>query len=89
MKKFSDGLLSKLSFIHLVFRRLIQSVANYEAQHPYLTIILVILMGSLLGIGLEYLLHRDFVSSGIVTTIFNLCLLLLITYFKQKSKKKK
>lgn len=89
MKKFGDGLLSKLSFIRLVFRRLIQSIANYEAQHPYLIIILAILMGSLLGIGLEYLLHRDFVSSGIVTTIFNLCFLLLITYFKQKSKKKK
>ena len=39
-------------------------------KHPYASIILIALVASLVGISIEYLVNRDFVSSGFWVTLF-------------------
>lgn len=45
---------------------------NYQkikAKHPYLVLFLWMLLASLVGITIEYALNRDFIRSGLYTSI--------------------
>ncbi|MCV3175333.1 hypothetical protein, partial [Enterococcus faecium] len=38
----------------------------YE-KHPYLSLLINLLLGSIIGISVEYLLNKDFIGSGFYT----------------------
>ncbi|MBC9721324.1 MULTISPECIES: hypothetical protein [Enterococcus] len=42
----------------------------YTKKNPYASIIVIALVASLVGISIEYLVNRDFVSSGFWVTLF-------------------
>lgn len=41
----------------------------YE-KHPYLSLLINLLLGSIIGISVEYLLNKDFIGSGFYTVLF-------------------
>ncbi len=41
----------------------------YE-KHPYLALLINLLLGSIIGISVEYLLNKDFIGSGFYTVLF-------------------
>ena len=41
----------------------------YE-KHPYLSLLINLLLGSIIGISVEYLLNKDFIVSGFYTVLF-------------------
>ncbi|OTP11240.1 hypothetical protein A5844_001374 [Enterococcus sp. 10A9_DIV0425] len=58
----------------------------YE-KHPYLVLLINLLLGSIIGISVEYLLNNDFIGSGFYTVLF-LSLLEAFSIYR-KSKKNK
>lgn len=42
---------------------------QFYAQHPYLNLLIVTLIASIVGIAIEWWWHQDFIGSGIFVTI--------------------
>lgn len=42
---------------------------NYSKEHPYLSILLVAIIASVIGITIQYLIDKTFVSGGFWVTI--------------------
>ena len=59
----------------------------YE-KHPYLSLLINLLLGSIIGISVEYLLNKDFIVSGFYTVLF-LSLLEAFSIYRKSKKKKK
>ena len=57
----------------------------FYKKHPYFTLLINILLASVIGISLEYLINKDFIGSGFYTALF-LGLLEAFSIYK-KSKK--
>jgi len=57
----------------------------FTENHPYKTIFVTAIIGSVLGITIEYMLNRDFIGSAFYTVLF-LCVLEAM-YIKIKRKK--
>ncbi|WP_251846199.1 hypothetical protein [Enterococcus faecium] len=60
----------------------------YE-KHPYLSLLINLLLGSIIGISVEYLLNKDFIVSGFYTVLFLSLLEAFSIYRKSKKKKNK
>mgnify|MGYP000024450901 FL=1 len=58
----------------------------YE-KHPYLSLLINLLLGSIIGISVEYLLNKDFIGSGFYTVLFLSVLEAFSIYRKSKKKK--
>ena len=67
--------------------KLIVLVKNFVIKHHYLSVILLGLLSSLLGIAIEYIINRDFLYQGIYGLIFYY--LITLPYVKFKLSKKK
>ncbi|MCH1976533.1 hypothetical protein MCG01_05230 [Enterococcus hirae] len=39
-------------------------------KHPYLALLINLLLSSVIGISVEYLLNKDFIGSGVYTVLF-------------------
>lgn len=61
----------------------------YFKQHPYQEVLLPALVGSILGITIEFLLHGDFLIENIWFILFINLVLLYQVYRKQKKTKAK
>ncbi|QIL45659.1 hypothetical protein G7081_00435 [Vagococcus coleopterorum] len=59
---------------------------NKFKQHPYIAIILMALVASLIGIGIQYAIDQTIYRSGLYSTIFLTGFFLLLTYQKNKKK---
>lgn len=55
----------------------------YE-KHPYLFLLINLLLGSIIGISVEYLLNKDFIGSGFYTVLFLSVLEAFLIYRKSK-----
>ncbi|EOF54263.1 TPA: hypothetical protein QFJ99_001874 [Enterococcus faecium] len=55
----------------------------YE-KHPYLALLINLLLGSIIGISVEYLLNKDFIGSDFYTVLFLSLLEAFSIYRKSK-----
>ena len=55
----------------------------YE-KHPYLSLLINLLLGSIIGISVEYLLNKDYIGSGFYTVLFLSVLEAFSIYRKSK-----
>lgn len=62
---------------------------TYFKRHPYQEVLLPALVGSILGITIEFLLHGDFLVENIWLVLFINLFLLYQAYRKQKKIKAK
>ena len=67
--------------------KLIVLVKHFVIKHPYLSVILLGLLSSLLGIAIEYIINRDVLYQGRYGLIFYY--LITLPYVKFKLSKKK
>ncbi|EFF20144.1 hypothetical protein [Enterococcus faecium] len=58
----------------------------YE-KHPYLSLLINLLLGSIIGISVEYLLNKDFIGSGFYTVLF-LSVLEAFSIYRKSQKNK-
>ncbi len=64
-------------------------LSNFYNKRPYLTIILVGIIGSIVGILIEYIINGDFIASAIYSFIFfNLLWMLVVKTKRSKNRKK-
>ncbi|EME8274496.1 hypothetical protein KUC01_002152, partial [Enterococcus faecium] len=42
----------------------------FYKKHPYFTLLINILLASVIGISVEYLINKDFIGSGFYTALF-------------------
>ncbi|EOH89930.1 hypothetical protein EVI01_02100 [Enterococcus villorum] len=56
----------------------------FYKKHPYLTLLINLLLGSIIGISVEYLLNKDFIGSGFYTVLFLSLLEAFSIYRKSK-----
>lgn len=69
--------------------KIIVLVKHFVIKHPCLSVILLGLLSSLLGIAIEYIINRDFLYQGIYGLIFYYLITLPYVKFKLSKKKKK
>lgn len=69
--------------------RLMVLVKHFVIKHPYVSVILLGLLSSLLGITIEYIINRDFLYQGIYGLFFYYLITLPYIKFKLSKKKKK
>ena len=62
-----------------------KSYKKFYQNHPYLNV----LIASLIGIAIEYLINRDFIGSGFYTALFLMVLELLRVRRERKALKSK
>ncbi|EMG27877.1 hypothetical protein LFLEISCH_08754 [Listeria fleischmannii subsp. fleischmannii LU2006-1] len=61
---------------------------NFTKYHPYWTVIISVIIGSFIGISIEFIINGDFIGSGLYTTIILTMLLLLSTRWQVRKKGK-
>lgn len=61
---------------------------NFTQYHPYWTVIISVIVGSFIGISIEFIISGDFVGSGFYTTIM-LTIFFLLSTRRQVRKKRK
>ncbi len=60
-------------------KRLFSNWLTYTKKHPYASIVLAVIVGSLIGIALEYLINRTFRPAGLSLALIVLIVQLLLT----------
>ncbi|MBO0481400.1 hypothetical protein [Candidatus Enterococcus courvalinii] len=62
---------------------------KFKKRHPYLNLIIIFIVASLLGILIEYIINGDFIGSGFYTALFLMIIYLLKAWLEQNNKKRK
>lgn len=60
------------------------NMRNFNHKHPYLTIVITLIVASAIGITIQYLMNGTFVESGFYTAIIIAFVSLLSTWFKRQ-----
>ncbi|CZQ96654.1 hypothetical protein [Trichococcus collinsii] len=60
---------------------------KFYQKHPYLNVLIIYSIASLIGIAIEYIINRDFIGSGFYTASF-LTLLELLRVRRERNKLK-
>lgn len=69
-------------------KKIDNSLSNFYNKHPYLTILLVGIIGSMVGIFIEYIVNSDFIAPAIYSVIFFDLLWMLVVKIKRSKNKK-
>ncbi|MBO0432726.1 hypothetical protein [Enterococcus sp. DIV0660C] len=59
---------------------------KFKKRHPYLNLIIIFIVASLLGILIEYIINGDFIGSGFYTALFLMIIYLLKAWLEQNNK---
>lgn len=57
---------------------------EFYNNHPFWSIIIVAIVGSFIGITIEYVINRDFIGSGIYVVLFYTIIQICIVLKKKK-----
>ena len=60
------------------------NIRSFNHKHPYLTILITLIVASAIGITIQYLMNGTFVESGFYTAIIIAFVSLLSTWFKRQ-----
>lgn len=59
---------------------------HFKKEHPYFNLILIFIIASSIGMLVEYLINRDFIGSGLYTTLFLMIVYLIKLWLEQNKK---
>lgn len=51
-------------------RALVKKLNDFDEEHPYLSVLIAAVVGSVIGILIEYVVNGDFVKSGFYGVLF-------------------
>lgn len=71
-----------------MFKSIIDKIEKIDQNYPYLSVIVYVIVGSLLGITMQYLINGNLIRSGIYSAIFMMIILLISRWIRQRRNKK-
>lgn len=67
----------------IFLKKILDFLKEMENRYPYRTIIIFFTFTSLLGIAIEYIMHKDIIIGGLWETIFTMIFWLVYTFIKK------